>query len=406
MSEPTLRQDAQVDEPGLVGARWWQDSVVDPVGRRKALVTLLAVGTGVGAAGLIYEAVAPTRRARRRTIDLQREYGWSFGAATESLVFNGQSTEPFDRERLDRMAQELAPRLAKYAPFYVQTLFESPSALPKAVTEADPAPIASLKGALQPIYTPAMSEAFSRALGAADALAAPGVALIVDLEGPSAVAFAAAASRRFDPVFLFDNWPHPRGVVPAHLTLAAAAYFQPMLARAAREGGSADAPPMFVLDRQRLSTYIDSAEQFDNRWVARMPGRDALKAIGVKRLAYVTPYTSAPWELDDLNDDLVFDHAGGISIVAIPLSSLPQTAASVSPQAGVTPAPTGPLGIEYAPIPRRSPFSSGSAGGTRPVPADFGSVEVILSLLGGVLAGVAWSRSGTWNRSSGGWSGG
>src|SRR5262249_6560457 len=162
-------------------------------------------------------------KGRRAALELQRQYGWSFGAATESLVFNGQSTEPFDRERLSRMAQELAPRLAKHAPFYVQTLFESPSALPKSVCEGDPATIVPLKTALQPILTTAMKDAFARADRAVDALATPGTALVIDLEGPSSVAFAAAASRRFDPVFLFDNWPHPRGVVAAHLTLAAAA---------------------------------------------------------------------------------------------------------------------------------------------------------------------------------------
>ncbi len=402
MSEPTLHQDAHVDEPGLVGARWWQDSIVDPVGRRKALISLLAVGAGVGAAGLLFEACAPTRKGRKRSLEIQRQYGWSFGAATESLVFNGVSTEPFDRARLAKMVEELAPRLAKHLPYYLPTLFESPSALPKAVCEGDSATIAPLDGALRPIATPAMRDAFSRAQAAVDGLATPGTALVVDLDGPSSVAFAAAASRRFDPVFLFDNWPHPRGVVAAHLTLAAAAYYQPMLAKAAPEAGPSDAPAMFVLDRQRLATYTDSAQQFDNRWVARMPGRDALKTLGVTRLAYVSPLSSAPWELDDMNDDLVFDHAGGIAIVAVSLSDLPQGSPLVSPPASIAPPPPpSKLGTDYVPVPRRTPFSSGAPGGTRPIPTDFGSVEVLLSLLGGVFMGVAWSRSGTWNRSGG-----
>jgi hypothetical protein len=53
-------------------------------------------------------------------------------------------------------------------------------------------------------------------------------------------------------------------------------------------------------------------------------------------------------------------------------------------------------------------FSSGTVGGTRPTPADFGSVVILLSLLEGTFLGLAWSRSGTYNRSSSssGWSGG
>ncbi len=85
-----------------MGARWWQDSVIDPVGRRHAILGLLAAGVGIGVAGLVIDACEPTRKARIGALDLQRKYGWSFGASTESLVFNGVSTEPFDPSRLGR----------------------------------------------------------------------------------------------------------------------------------------------------------------------------------------------------------------------------------------------------------------------------------------------------------------
>lgn len=390
MSDQPLHRDAVVDEPGLVGARWWQDSVVDPIGRRKTLLILLAAGAGLGVAGLAIEACSPTKEARHASLDLQRQYGWSFGAASENLVFNGESTEPFDRDRLAQMVTELAPRVVAYRPFYVQTLFESPTALPRAVSEGDPTPIVPLKTALKPVFTNGMRDAFRLAQACANLLATVGTALVVDLDGQDSVAFAAGASQRFDPVFLFDNWPHPHGVVPAHITLAAAAYYQPMLAKAAQTGPR-DSPPMFVLDRQRLATYSDSATQFDNRWVARMPGVSPLRTLGIKRIAYVAPLAHAPWELDDLNDDLVVDHAAGISISAVALSSIDPTGAS-----------TAPLGVDYAPVPRRTAFSSGAPNGTRPTPAQFGTVPVVLSLIGGTLLGVAWSRSGSWNRGSGG----
>lgn len=385
MSERPLRQDARVDEPGLVGARWWQDSVVDPVGRRHTILALLAIGAGLGVAGLAIDACEPTKKSRLGALDLQRKYGWSFGAATESLVFNGVSTEPFDASRLGQMVTDLAPRVSSHRPFYVATLFESPTALPQTVSEGNPTPIPSLKSALKPIFTNGMRDAFRAAQTAAQALAAvPGAALVVDLDGQDSVAFAAGASALFDPVFLFDNWPHPHGVVPAHLTLAAAAYYQPMLAKAAQSAPH-DSPAMFVLDRQRLSTYTDSAQQFDNRWVARMPGVQALRSLGIKRLLYVSPSSSAR-ELDDLNDDFVTDHAAGIAITLVDVSAIdPATLAS-----------------SCAPVARRTLFSSGVAGGGRPTPPEFGSVPVVVGLVGGTLLGVAWSRSGTWNRGWGG----
>jgi hypothetical protein len=412
VSEPSLRQDAQVDHPGLVGARWWQDSVVDPIGRRKTLLMLLAAGGGIAISGLVIDACNPTRHGRRSALALQREYGWSFGAATENLVYNGQSTEPFNAGRLDQMVKELAPRVGGYLPFYVPTLFEALTAVPRSVSSDDPTPIPPLNAALRPVLTDTMKKAFKRAQVSAGVLASvPGTALVVDLNGEDSVAFAAGASDVFDPVFLFDNWPHPRGVVASHMTLAAAAYYQPMFAKAQRGAGPApgggaasrgDAPPLFVLDDQRLAPYTDAAERFDNRWVARMPSAHALRALGITRLVYVAPYRRTPWELDDLNDDLVADHAAGISIVAIDLNTIDLAAVSTppsTPQAVVLSLP--PLGASYSPVPRHTPFSSGAPGEGRPTPADFGSVPVVLGLLGGALLGVAWSRSGTWNRSGG-----
>jgi hypothetical protein len=386
VSERPLRQDARVDEPGLVGARWWQDSVVDPVGRRHAILALLTVGAGLGVAGVVFEACQPTTKdSRTGALELQRKYGWSFGAATESLVFNGVSTEPFDPSRLGTMVTDLAPRAASHRPFYVATLFESPTALPQNVAEGDPTPIPSLKAALKPIFTNGMRSAFKAAQSAVQALAAvPGAALVVDLDGQDSVAFAAGASSLFDPVFLFDNWPHPRGVVPAHLTLAAAAYYQPMLAKAA-QSAAPNSQAMFVLDRQRLSTYTDSASQFDNRWVARMPGVQALRSLGIRRILYVCPSSNAR-ELDDLNDDFVTDKAAGIAITLVDVTAIDPSS----------------LQAEYVPSARRTLFSSGISGGGRPTPSGFGTVPVVVALAGGTLLGVSWSRSGTWNRGWGG----
>src|SRR5262249_22489847 len=133
------------------------------------------------------------------------------------------------------------------------------------------------------------------------------------------VAVAAALAPCFDPVFVFGNWPHPQGVVPAHLTLSASLYFLPSFERA-RARRPVESPPVFVLDRQRLAPYTDNAGQLDNRYLAGLPAREPLAAAGVRHILYVTPDESVFLESDDLNDDLVAADAGGINVRMLALS--------------------------------------------------------------------------------------
>lgn len=99
---------------------------------------------------------------------------------------------------------------------YVPTLFQSLKETTAASTTEDArgSPFVPLVDVIQPVRTAAMANAEEDAgwLRAALKNHTAGLALIVDLPGPEAVAFAAELSDTFDPVFLFDNWPHPRGV--------------------------------------------------------------------------------------------------------------------------------------------------------------------------------------------------
>jgi hypothetical protein len=470
MSQPDRERDAPQAEPtsespSARGTGWWQLSVgaapSAAVTRRAALQGILVAG-GV-LAGLVAsppEAEAQegdVRTESHRLIEMQRVYGWSFGATMESLTFDGATVQPFDRTALGHLADDLRPGRLRHLPFYLPTLFQSPTALPRAVPAGDAAPIVPLRDALRPIFTPAMDLAYRRGQAVASLFrnVYAQAALVVDLPGPEAVAFAAGAADVLDPIFLFDNWPHPRGVVPAHLTLAAAAYFQPLFARHAAPAG---APPMFVLDRNRLAPYTDDDTEFDNRYVARLPSVPVLKSIDVAHILYITPTSTDLVELDDLNEDFAAYAESGLDVKILSTDEVgPDPAVWVEPAGDMmgggsttvvcppgsrlpcdderrrcwygfsihthywfwhdygwvkhaphphhviprTPAMPRP-GPNYHPMHRVSPFSGGREHpvGMKTMPPQFGHVRVVVAARTGVLLGASASRSGSWGRAT------
>jgi hypothetical protein len=464
MTQPPFRRDEHLEKPGIVGARWWHEGLkqADKGSRRTALKALLFVGVAAAIVPLVAIAECGKPGASgaaggddfktdtRVALDMQKEYGWSFGATTEPLTFDGQSTQPFDRSQLKRMADDLRPGSSRLPPYYVPTLFQSPGATPRSVPSGDTTPPTPLADEVRPISTPAMDTAYraGKALAALFDKRAVPAAVVVDLPGPEAVAFAAGAAHVFEPVFAFDNWPHPRGVVPAHLTLAAAAFYQPLFARTVLER-PVKAPAMFVLDRARLAPYTDEKTQFDNRHLARLPTAANLTALGVKHVLYVVPKDGDVRESDDLNDDLVFYKASSIDVKAVGVSAFgPDPAEPALPDAGhfpdggarpndgpayyygrsaksneafwldypwttplrgaTSPTDVSPAGKQFDPAPRATAFSSGSPTGAavKPRPASFGTVPIIVAVGTGVILGAALSRNGSWNRSSGSWGGG
>jgi len=275
------------------------------------------------------------------------------------------------------------------------------------------------------------------------------VAVVVDLAGQNSVAFAAGAASVLEPVFAVDNWPHPFGVVPAHLTLAAVAYFQPLFVKLAASRPP-NALPLFVLDRARLTPYVDETGQFDNRHVARLPPAEAWSKLGVKRILYVVPAFADMPELDDLNDDFVADAKANVEIRVLateafapervePLPPDPNTTTPVAvvpspdlappfyyggtttqqgsfwmdypwvtpPLHGVVTSSVNARGRYYVPIARLTPFSGGSLTGvaSKALPAKFGMVPVAVSAATGAVLGAYFARNGSWSRSSGGWGG-
>lgn len=451
---PVFEKDVGVDKEGIVGARWWHKALVAEaesrasaeVPRRDLLIAMGAILGGcclirgtMGAVGgalegmgsLVGSSAEATSLATRPALDMQRLYGWDFGARGVPLVFDGVVQGPFVRAQLDQLAAVMAPSpTGPNAKHHVGTLVASLGATPTAtlpdpqdgLPRPDGAPFKRLSEVLVPIFTPSMAEAYRKGEAVARiAGARAGFALLVDLPGPEAVAFAAGAAAKFEPVLLLDNWPHPHGVVPSHRALAALAYYQPRFA-ATKEARSSTAGPVFVLDRGRLEPYAEQSDRFDNRYHAKMPRLDALATAGVRSLLYVVASPDALPEPADLNESLAagaalprFEaRAVALSDFAKDLSD-PERAiyaagptlsddafwvdypfgSRASPEA---PAPGSKATKDHRFVARPAPEAAPAA------PSIMGHVPVIVTASGLILA-AALDRQGSRNRFAGGWSG-
>ncbi|MBI3072279.1 MAG: hypothetical protein HYY84_09195 [Deltaproteobacteria bacterium] len=464
---------AFIENAEVIGARWWQETLVtaaDPITRRRAIRNILLWGGGIAATGGIIAALTSKERPTvsvapvdpvlsNDALTAQREYGWDFGYPSERVMFPSESVTDVDGgtewgKALETLATDVAPSRDVHAPFNVPTLFQS---LASPTAER-------LRFMMKPIVTPAMVVAYGQGRAVLSLFEAVGVpsdtALIVDLPGPEAIAFAAAMAERFDPIMTFDNWPHPRGVVPSHQTLAAAIYHRPVF-KGTREKRGAKTPPLFVLDRYRLAYYSDDSQQFDNRYLAKVPSPEAMRKLGVARILYIAPGVSVEGsrELDDLNDDFVAYAKAGLDVKVVTQADFQAADGAASPTAAevarttatsstvtrtyyygghahshfwfwrsygwyapparvmVSARPPALVSVSssYRPRTRPTMFSSRTIGGVGGIgkqkPSGFGRVSYRKSGSGGHggsgRVSVVSSRSGSWGRSgSSGWSGG
>jgi hypothetical protein len=298
--------------PGGWGASLRAGSIFDLLRGWSAPLAYSAAGSVVlgGCADIIEQQPDV---AMQRGLDEQESSGWNTGAEWKPLVFPGARDTDITggarwRDEMITLAPRLAPASGRWTPYYNPTLFQSLET-PRNY---------DLRAAVRPILTQEMWMAWRRGDALRSLLSQGGtcrtdVALVLDLPGPEATAVAAALSPCVEPVFVFANWPHPLGVVPAHETLAAALYFLPSF-EADRPKRAATAAPAFVLDRNRLAHYEDFAGQFDNRYLASLPPADALRSAGIRHILYVTPDDQVTEESDDLNDDLVALDQGGVNV--------------------------------------------------------------------------------------------
>jgi hypothetical protein len=235
-----------------------------------------------------------------------------------------------------------------------------------------------------------------------------GVAVLADMPGHQAVAFAAGAAPAFEPVLLLDNWPHPHGVVPSHLALAALAYYQPRFAAQSDRGA---APPLFVLDRLRLNRYSEESDRFDNRYYARAPALEALARDGVRTLVYVVATPAALPEPDDLNPVLAPAGAAGagVEVRAMALTDFRREAGRREEEAELHygGSAAGSHGFWIA---GHGGAESSATHDYRFAPRQTAprvpvAVVPVLVTASGLILAAALDRRGSMNRFSGGWSG-
>ncbi|MEP7219049.1 MAG: hypothetical protein ABI876_09030, partial [Bacteroidota bacterium] len=266
--------------------------------------------------------------------------------------------------------------------------------------------------------------------------------LVVDLPGPEAVAYAAALADVANPVITFDNWPHPLGVVHSQETLGALVYYADEVATKAATRPKT-APAVLILDSNRLAPYTDEDSQFDNRYLAKIPTADKLKAMNVSTVLYAVPDASRTSELDDINEDFADYKSKGLAVSMVALSDFqpdksdstalasngtttihhtyyygggamyspwffyhyPVFVPSYSIPSRTSLPSTSLRGSSYTPALRPTMFSSRSTGGAKGVgkarPSGFGRVSTRVGS-DGHTTGIRSGRSGSFGRSMGG----
>jgi hypothetical protein len=423
---------------------------------RRAVGKGLAWTAVLGMAGVtIYKfAGSGDSEVNYDSLELQKKEGWDVGSTNRALVFSEGVTAYDSRQKTwsgydpNYLISIYQPRSSQWQPFFVTTLLQSLSQL-------------SLNSQIRPIRTSAMNETYARTEGLRNLISqspnADETLIIADLPGPESIAAGAALAETAQLVPVFDNWPHPLGVVRSHETLGALIYYAHEIEEK-KSKLSDNAPVVLLLDSNRLAPYTDQDSLFDNRYLAKLPQADQLKQRGIKQVIYLIKDQKQNQELDDINDDFVEWQKNGINVRMLRLSEFKPAEEPVQASTGGTTAPvqhhyhyggspllswlffshyfySAPRTVfipgdgygrsiprpsslpsyqppNYRPVSRPTIFSSsrvgtspGAAGVGKTRPSGFGRTSVRVSSDGRVT-GTRPGRSGSYGRSGGGWFGG
>lgn len=439
---------------------WFQQDV----SRRSATKRIgkgMAWAAGLGLVGLTGYKLFSSDEAEvsQDSLELQKKEGWNIGSTDRKLNFDPTFTSATAsvadsdwKQYLDpnKLIAAYQPGSATWQPYFVPSLIQSLAQT-------------SLREQIKPVKTTLMEQTYDQATALRELLsqsANAGESLIVaELEGIQSIAFGAAMADFAHIVPVFDNWPHPLGVVRSHETLGAMIYYAKEI-EDKKAKVQDKAPAVILLDSQRLNAYTDEENQFDNRYLAKLPSANDLKQRGITSLMYVVKDDKRKEEMDDLNDEFVELEKQGISIRFLRLSEFKPADDTLA--AGTAPATTtgttstvrnhyyyggSPMyhwwfynhyyynpypyaytsfggtrynysrpttaypyqTPSYRPVSRPTMFSGTRVGGASGIgrnrPSGFGRTSVRMSS-GGQVTGVRSGRSGSYGRSGGGWFGG
>jgi hypothetical protein len=314
-----------------------------------------AVGKGIawtavlGMAGVTIYKFADTddNEVNYDSLELQKKEGWDVGSTNRALVFSEGPTAYDSRQKTwsaydpNYLISIYQPRNSQWQPFFVTTLLQSLSQR-------------SLNSQIRPIRTSAMNESYARAEGLRNLISqspnANETLIVADLPGPESIAAGAALAETAQLVPIFDNWPHPLGVVRSHETLGAIIYYAHEIEEK-KSKLSDNAPVVVLLDSNRLAPYTDQDSLFDNRYLAKLPQADQLKQRGIKQVIYLVKDQNQKQELDDVNDDLVEWQKNGIDVRMLRLSEFKPYDEPVQASSGTTTTTTttapGPVQHHY-----------------------------------------------------------
>jgi len=278
------------------------------------------MGLGVAAVASVVGVAAcgkSEKKVEMDTLSAQKKGGWDVGDKGLRLSFPAASTQMKDSKGgsgsayKDANALQAATRAGDtWRKYEMPTLFQS--------LEQQ-----SLASQMKMMANGEMQKRYNQAAGLGSLLSSMAnpekTMLIFDMPGPVSVAAAAGVSEFAEPVFWFDNWPHPKGVVKSHETLGAAMFFAAELEenKGKRKGKVA---PAIVLDSNRLNPYTSEKTQFDNRYAVTLPTGKELKGMGIESVMYVTA-TDKSKELDDINDYAVEYEKEGLKISMLALDA-------------------------------------------------------------------------------------
>lgn len=302
----------------------WFDAMLS---RRQFGVMAAAGAAAIGTGALV--ACSPSKSADEPfvmddvdALQVQRDGGWRYGATGDSLTsdryVDTDVAGSSDWTALQSSAGMLAvtTNARAYRHLVSPTLFQSLDMVDEGAVLGDQ---------IRPVYDASIEEAYQRGVALADTLVRAGdvekTFVILDLPGPESVAAATGMASLYDPAFLFDNWPHPRGLVNAHETLGAVMYFGRELsdAKAARAD---DAPPVLVLDHNRLRPVDATGKNdFDNRYGVELPSLEWLQKSGFERVMYVVADDTIMQELDDINEDFVVFQQANLPVARLTMDS-------------------------------------------------------------------------------------